>query len=136
MRPFLVFVLPSPLVSHKYLLHAHGVISVDIELSRTKVDLHGCQVNVEMPAFRRHSGGILPAFCRQNDVLPAFRRHSAGLDCRKFQLFGQQKSSRCPRGAPPYPLKQFKVCAVSCSATPAFTIRAQMHDIKEDVAFK
>jgi hypothetical protein len=66
-----------------------------------------------MPANRRHSGGILPAFCLQNDVLPAFCRQSAGLDRQKFQLFEVQTSSHCPRGTPSYPLKQFKLWAAN-----------------------
>merc|ERR1711934_8940 len=57
-------------------------------MSRTEVDLHGRQVNVEMPALRWHSGSILPALCRQNDRLPAFCRQSACLDRRQIQLFG------------------------------------------------
>jgi hypothetical protein len=66
-----------------------------------------------MPATRRHSGGILSAFCLQNDVLPTFCRHSAGLDRRQFQLFEIQTSSQCPRGTPSYPLKRFKLWAAN-----------------------
>merc|ERR1712196_702115 len=79
---------------------------------RTEVDLHGRQVDVEMPALRWHSGSILPALCQQNDILPASCRQSACLDRQQIQLFEIQKSLRCLRGAQSYPLKQMKLCAV------------------------